>query len=153
VFRAGGAKQFFHGGLSPQELVVPVIIIDLEEPPAPTGNTVRLGLAGDRIVTGVFAITLEFDPSLFADDVVVRPTASRSGRPVARLVSGDGVDITSGTVTLSGTRTCVVTFQVTENLAAGDTVDLQALDAATGRTVARRSVKVAAAVIVEEELD
>lgn len=153
VFRAGGARQFFHGGLSPQELVVPVIIIDLEEPPAPTGNTVRLGLAGDRIVTGVFAITLEFDPSLFADDVVVRPTASRSGRPIARLVSGDGVDIASGTVTLSGTRTSVVTFQVTENLAAGDTVDLQALDAATGRTVARRSVKVAAAVIVEEELD
>jgi hypothetical protein len=153
VFRAGGARQFFHGGLSPQELVVPVIVIDLEEPPAPSGDTVRLGLAGDRIVTGVFAITLEFDPSLFADDVVVRPTASRSGRPIARPVSGDGVDIVSGTVTLSGTHTSVVTFQVTKNLAAGDTVDLQALDAATGRTLARQSVQVAAAVIVEDELD
>lgn len=153
VFRAGGARQFFHGGLSPQELVVPVIVIDLEEPPAPRSDTVRLGLAGDRIVTGVFALKLEFDPSLFADDVVVRPTANRNGRPIARLVSGDGVDVASGTVTLSGTRTSVVTFQVTTNLSPRETVELQALDAATGRTVAKQSVPVAAAVVVEDELD
>lgn len=153
VFRAGGARQFFHGGLSPQELVIPVIVIDLPEPPAPASETVRLDLAGDRIVTGVFAMTLEFDPSLFADDVVVRPGASRNGRPIARLVSGDGVDIPGGTVTLSGTRVSVVTFQVTTNLSAGQTIDLQALDAATGRTVAKQSVQVAADVFVEDELD
>jgi hypothetical protein len=153
VFRAGGATQFFHGGLSPQELIVPVIIIDLDEPPRPNGETVRLGLAGERIVTGVFAITLEFDPSLFADDLTVRPVASRHGQPVARPVSGDGVDAQSGTVTLSGARTSVVTFQVTVNLAKGDTIDLQALDAATGRTVAKQTASVAAPVIVEDDLD
>ncbi len=153
VFRAGGATQFFHGGLSPQELIVPVIIIDLDQPPQANAETVRLSLAGDRIVTGVFAITLEFDPSLFADTLTVRPVASRHGTPIARPVSGDGVDPASGTVTLSGTRPSVVTFQVTVNLAKGDKIDLQALDAATGRTIARQTTPVAAAVIVEDELD
>jgi hypothetical protein len=68
-------------------------------------------------------------------------------------VSGDGVDAQSGTVTLSGARTNVVTFQVTANLAKGDKIDLQALDAATGRRVAKQTVSVAAPVIVEDDLD
>ncbi|MCQ3808550.1 MAG: PglZ domain-containing protein, partial [Acidimicrobiia bacterium] len=34
VFVAGGGLQFFHGGLSPQELVVPVITVVSEEPTA-----------------------------------------------------------------------------------------------------------------------
>lgn len=153
VFRAGGATQFFHGGLSPQELIVPVIIIELEEPPQANTETVRLTLAGDRIVTGVFAISLEFDPSLFADDLTVRPVASRQGKPIARPISGDGVDAATGIVKLSGARASVVTFQVTANLAKGDKIELQALDAATGRTVARQTVSVAAPVTVEDELD
>src|SRR6267142_650513 len=33
VFRAGGSKQFFHGGLSPQELLIAVIVVDTQ--PAP----------------------------------------------------------------------------------------------------------------------
>lgn len=47
----------------------------------------------------------------------------------------------------------MVTFQVTANLAKGDKIDLQALDAATGRRVAKQTVSVAAPVIVEDDLD
>jgi hypothetical protein len=153
VFRAGGARQFFHGGLSPQELIVPVLIIDLAEPPTSAEETVRLDIAGGRITTGVFAVTITFDRTLFADQATVRAVASRRGEPVARVVSGDGVGTGSDSVTLSGDRASVLTFQVTANLSKGDRIDLQVLDAATGRTLAKQTAAVAASIIVEDDLD
>jgi PglZ domain len=58
VFRAGGGRQFFHGGLSPQELIVPLIVLDVAQAPQPQKLAVRMRIAGDRITTGVFAATL-----------------------------------------------------------------------------------------------
>jgi hypothetical protein len=56
-------------------------------------------------------------------------------------------------VTLSGDRASVLTFQVTANLSKGDRIDLQVLDAATGRTLAKQTAAVAASIIVEDDLD
>jgi len=60
LFKAGGSKQFFHGGLSPQELVVPVVVADLAVP-ADTGSIkVDVDVVGGVISTGVFAATVSF---------------------------------------------------------------------------------------------
>jgi hypothetical protein len=153
VFRAAGGRQFFHGGLSPQELVVPVIVVELTRSPAPQKLEVGVQVAGGRITTGVFAATLTFSGNLFTDRVTVRVVASGGrGQPVARVVSGDGFDPQTGTVTVSTARDGVLTFQATGNLSAGTTLDLQVLDARTGRKLAASSIAVAAPIVVEDDL-
>jgi len=41
VFKAkGGGRAYFHGGLSPQELIIPVVVLQATaQPPAPTSST------------------------------------------------------------------------------------------------------------------
>lgn len=154
VFRAGGAKQFFHGGLSPQELVVPVIVAELGDVPAPQPLRVAVAVAGGRITTGVFAANLSFDGDLFASEVKVRVVAGAgTGTPVARIVSGDGYDPATGAVMVESSQSRVLTFQVTQNLGAGTEVELQVLDARTGLKLASASAQVAAEVVVEDQLD
>jgi hypothetical protein len=153
VFRAGGGRQFFHGGLSPQELVVPVVVVDLAPAAEPQKLRVDVSVAGGRITTGVFAATLGFDGDLFTNQVTVRVVAAGEGAPVARVVSGDGYDPDTGTVAVARGQPAVLTFQVTDNLPAGTEVDLQVLDARTGRKLAASSVAVAAPIVVEDDLD
>lgn len=154
VFRAGGGRQFFHGGLSPQELVVPVIVVELAKAPEPQKLEVQAQVAGGRITTGVFAATLTFSGNLFTDQITVRVVAAESaGRLIARIVSGDGYDASSGAITVSTDRPSVLTFQVTANLAASTNIDLQVLDARTGRKLAASTVPVSAPVVVEDSLD
>ena len=82
----------------------------------------------------MFAATIEFSGDIFTDEIAVRVVAAgRSGAPVARIVSGDGYNPERGTISVSAGRASVLTFQVTANLAAGSQLDLQVLDARTGR--------------------
>ena len=154
VFKAGGGKQFFHGGLSPQELLIPVIVVDLEPAEEPQKLDIEVAVAGGRITTGIFAATVSFHGDLFTNEVTFRVVArgSSSSEPVARVVSGDGYDTESGSVTISRDQPAVLTFQVTSNLESDSRVEVQVLDARTGRRLAESVASVAAAVVVEEEL-
>ena len=69
------------------------------------------------------------------------------------MVSGDKHDAETGTVTVTTDAPGVLTFQVTANLAAGDEVTLELLDARTGRKLAASTVAVAAPITVEDSLD
>lgn len=152
VFKAGGGRQFFHGGLSPQELVVPVVIVDLMPSAEPPKLQVDVVVAGGRITTGVFAATLGFQGDLFTDEVTVRLLAAAAGRePVARVVSGDGYHPDTGTVTVERGMSSVLTFQITRNLKRGSKVELQVLDARTGRKLTSQEVEVSAPVVVEDQ--
>jgi len=154
VFKAGGGKQFFHGGLSPQELLIPVIVVDLEAAQEPQKLDLEVTIAGGRITTGVFAATVAFHGDLFTNTVTFRVVA-RGGldsEPVARVVSGDGYDPESGSVTITADHPTVLTFQVTSNLERNTQVEVQVLDARTGRRLAESVAAVAAPVVVEDEL-
>lgn len=154
VFRAGGGRQFFHGGLSPQELIVPVIVAELTPAPERSHLKVDIAVAGKRITTGVFSATLRFDDNLFTNQVTVRVVAGSAGAPVvARVVAGDGYDPDTGSVTVGAGTSSVLTFQVTENLVVGTKVDLQVIDGRTGLALASAPVHVAASVTVKDELD
>lgn len=154
VFTAGGGRQFFHGGLSPQELIVPVIVVELAKAPEPQKLDIRAEVAGARLTTGVFAATVALADNLLFGDLTVRVvTADHAGAPVARIVSGDGYDPETGTVTVSTDRPSVLTFQVIANLTAGEHISLQLLDARTGRKLATTTVPVAAPITVEDSLD
>lgn len=154
VFKAGGGKQFFHGGLSAQELITPVIVVDLEPVQQPHKLDISVTIAGGRITTGVFAATVEFLGDLFTDAVTFRVVV-RGGtekESVARVVSGDGYDPESGSVTIAPGRPTVLTFQVVSNLQRNSQIELQVVDARTGRRIAESITPVAASIIVEEEL-
>lgn len=154
VFKAGGGKQFFHGGLSPQELLIPVLVIDLEVAQEPQKLDLEVSIAGGRITTGVFAATVAFHGDLFTNAVTFRVVArgGQGSEPVARVVSGDGYDSESGSVTIAADHPTVLTFQVTANLDPNTQVEVQVLDARTGRRLADSVAAVAAPIVVEEDL-
>ena len=155
VFRAGGSKQFFHGGLSPQELLIPVIVVEAEPAWAPKELRVDIAIAGDRITTGAFAASVGFTGDLFTTEITVRVTAQGpvGSEGVARVVSGDGFDPATGAVTLhSGGTPPVLTFQVTANLERGATLDIEVFDARTGIRLGGTQATVAAPIVVEDDL-
>jgi hypothetical protein len=156
VFRAGGSKQFFHGGLSPQELVVPVIVIDTEPARAPMELRVDVSIAGGRITTGAFAATVEFSGDLFTNEITVRVVAkgAKGNGVVARVVSGDGYDPATGSIDLRSDRPApVLTFQVTSNLERDATVEVEVLDARTGVRLGSAEANVATKIVVQDELE
>lgn len=154
VFAAGGDKRFFHGGLSPQELLVPVIVAEPRTATAPQRLKVTVSAAGDKVTTGVFSVSAVFEPDLFHAELVTRVVARRASNKevVARVVAGDGFDPEAGTVTLAADVVAVLTFQVVANLEGGDKVEVQVLDAGTDRLLASANAQVTVPVRVEEDL-
>lgn len=140
---AGGSMEYFHGGLSLQELVVPVLVVtsggvspDLEEP----AFTWRLSLGSERITTRFCSVTVEGNAEqLFeepprirveiraGDEVVSIPVSSSYGydeatRDVVLEFEGEG----STTIKLN-----TITLQVTEQ-PEQDSVDVLLIDSDTG---------------------
>ena len=153
VFVAGGGLQFFHGGLSPQELVVPVITVVSDEPTAEPRYEIDLSVAGGRITTGIVAVTIQMTGDLFTRESGVRVVLSQDGNRIARVVGGDGFDSSTDTIDAAVEKSRVITMQISENLVAGSVAILEVLDASTGiRLGDAVEVEVAAHVIVEEEL-
>jgi hypothetical protein len=138
MFAAGGARRFLHGGLSPQELLVPVITIRAHVTLPPSSRKVALRVAGDRITTGVFSASLSFEADLFTTELEVRVSArNRGGAEVAKIVAGEGYDEQTGSVRLRGGAPQIITFRVTTSLNKGDRVILQAYDADSDRLLAK----------------
>ncbi len=158
IFAAGGARRFFHGGLSPQELVVPVIAVRTDAATA-TDSTARAEVVGGRIVTGVFSVLLELDPNLFSEEVMARITARNgAGKEVARVVDGEGYEEESGVVRLRADRPSgeqqIVTLKVVESLAKRDRVTVEVYDSKTDRLLGKSTpAEVATDVRVGDELD
>ncbi len=138
IFKAGGARRFLHGGLSPQELVVPIITVQVNRPVSPRVRKIDVIIVGNRITTGVFSASLSFSPDLFATEMKVRVSArNRKGKEVARIVAGENYDEATGVVCLSGGETQIVTLRVVTPLKKGDRVTLQAYDAETDRLLGK----------------
>ena len=153
VFSTAGGLQFFHGGLSPQELVIPVITVHSREVAPEPQYTITLAVAGDTIQTGIVSVTLTMEGDLFNRTALVRVQLTHLGERVAGVVGGDGVDTATDTVEASTTQPRVVSLLVSQNLTAGSTVALEVLDAATGVRLCDRNVDVVANVTVVDDLD
>lgn len=147
LFKAGGSKQFFHGGLSPQELVIPVVVAELTVPSDTGSIKVDVDIVGGSISTAMFAATVGFSGNLFTPSVVLR-AIGRRGRDVvvAHVVKGDGFDPSSGTVEVPASNEVRLMFQVTKRLEPNDEVEVQVLDARTDAILGRATVSVAAPV-------
>jgi len=155
VFRGPWTRQFFHGGLSPEELLVPVILAEMRPAAEPAGCSVHIEVAGNKLTTGVFSATLILERDLFSSeaDVRVQVQARRPGvaEPTARVVAGDGYDVETGIVQL-GERPAVLTFRLTANLQAGDELEVTVVEARTDRLLGTTRVRAAVLILVEEDL-
>jgi hypothetical protein len=155
VFAAGGSKQFFHGGLSPQELVVPVIVADLVPAKSKAKTDVDIDIVGGKITTSVFAASLTFAGDLFTSEVVVRVIARRGpDQEVAQIADGDGYSPERGTITVAAGSEARLVFKITRPLEPNDRVELQVFDARTDLLLATAPATVAVPVrTMEDELD
>lgn len=154
IFSAGGARRFFHGGLSPQELLIPVVTVRTAPTVAAAAAKVLVEVAGSRVTTGVFSATLKLEPDLFTSEMRVQVVArNRAGEESGRVVTGEGYDEASGSVLLKGGRAQVITLRVTRPLAKGDRVTVEIYDAQADRLLARsKPADVLAEVRVGDEL-
>ena len=88
VFKAGGDLAYYHGGLSLQELLVPVLSIRMPtETKAPQSDvTVTLTKVPDKIANRIVTFGIATTNSLFAgDEIVVRPVLLSNGRHVGHV--------------------------------------------------------------------
>src|SRR5205823_3799704 len=69
IFSAGGARRFFHGGLSPQELLIPVIQVRTRVVGPGTKPKLKVQIVGRKVTTGVFSATFAFEPDLFSEAI------------------------------------------------------------------------------------
>lgn len=153
VFASGGGLQFFHGGLSPQELIVPVIVVTAEDDTPDPQYQIDLSVAGGKITTGVVAITVAMTGDLFTRESRIRLQLLRDRAHVGTVVGGDGFDAGTETIDADVDKPKVITMQVTANLSAGSTATLEVLDAASGVRLAGLDVDVAANILVDDDLD
>ncbi|GIV04320.1 MAG: PglZ domain-containing protein [Fimbriimonadales bacterium] len=138
MFGVAGARRFLHGGLSPQELVVPVIVVRAHLAAPAAGGKVTVRVAGDRITTGVFSASVQFEADLFTTERHVRVSARDGrGREVAKVVAGEGYDDQNGFIRLRGAKPQVLTFRLTESLTKGDRVTLHVYESDTDRLLAK----------------
>jgi len=153
VFASGGGLQFFHGGMSPQELIVPVMIVTAKDDTSDPQYQIELSVAGGKISTGVVAVTVAMTGDLFTRESRIRLQLMQGKNRVGRVVGGDGFDSTTETIDASVDLPRVITLQVTANLTAGSAATLEVLDAATGVRLAALDVDVAANILGDDDLD
>lgn len=152
LFQGHGSRQFFHGGLSPQELVIPVLVVHRAAATAPAAASkaakVRVSIGGQGITTGVFSVSLSFDANMFETEVAVRVIGRADGRTIARVLAGDIADPQAGTVVVSA-EARQITFKIDADLSAGSDVELVVSDARNGLELVRHKVPVLADVKVD----
>jgi hypothetical protein len=145
----GGAKAYFHGGLSPQELLVPVMIVSPSSKPSaslPGSITWTLVPGSQKLTTRLFSVQLTGVHSGLFDTTPpkVRVELRAKGKVVSRAISASyGFDEDTGDVALrndaSDSRRIApntITLMITEELDQ-KSVGLYLLDAATAAELAR----------------
>lgn len=121
VFKAGGDLMFHHGGLSLQEVIVPVLTVrmasDALEPRA--GSPVTATGLPDRVTNRIFSVTLHLGgsaPDLFASGMTVRPLLMSAGKQVGAV--GMAVDVehdrTTGCIELQQGKPATIAFLLTD---------------------------------------
>lgn len=101
VFKAGGGLAYHHGGVSLQEMVVPVVSFRMpaEATAAPSVKTVTLADLPTRITNRTFSASIEFEAQLFTEEPpVVRVVLVSEGEQVGQAgMAADGdLDVATG---------------------------------------------------------
>ena len=155
LIAAGGARGFFHGGLSPQEVVVPVVTVRIPPAGGTTVLTVEVRVAA-KITSQIFTGQFLMADNLLSEPLTVRPVAVRAsdGEQVSVLATAGAAEQAEGLVRLTPGEPIVLAFRVTRSLAKHDRIDLKVFDARTDRQlgISEKPATVARRLEVEDEL-
>jgi hypothetical protein len=153
LISAGGARGFFHGGASPQELLVPVVTLSLGPSEGAVQIVVEVALV-PRITSQVFLGKLRLQQDLLSGplDVRVVPVRRSDSAEVGVVATTDVGDEVEGLVHLKPGTELNIGFRLTSSLRKGDKIELQVYDARTDRRLATSKPAVAArALEVDDE--
>jgi hypothetical protein len=155
LIAAGGARGFFHGGLSPQEVVVPVVTVRVPTAVGTTMITVEVQIAR-KITSQIFTAQVLLGHSLLSEPLTVRPVAVRvsDGEQVSAIATAGGAEQGEGLVRLKPGEPVILGFRVTRSLAKNDRIELKVFDARTDRQrgVSEKPATVTRRLEVEDEL-
>ena len=122
VFKAGGDLGYHHGGLSLQELVIPVVTVYSTPSPARIGKPERLTVLGvpQSITNRIFSVTIELggpNLALFSTPTAMQPlllSGSKQVGTVGMVIDGD-LDASAGTVSLHPGKPLIVAFLLSDD--------------------------------------
>ena len=140
VFKAGGDLAYYHGGLSLQELLVPVLSIRMPtETKAPQSDvTVTLTKVPDKIANRIVTFGIATGNSLFAgDEIVVRPVLLSNGQHVGHVgMALDAIhDSLTHCVRIKPGSSCTVGVQLLRDDI--ENIEIVVLDPDTDRILAK----------------
>ncbi len=144
VFLGGGNLDFHHGGISLQEMVIPVLTVrtKAKESSRPKSAAVTVSDTPDAVTNRIFSVKVAVGDrqlALGAGALQVRPllmSGAQSVGAVGMVLDGE-LDRTSGTVRLDSTKPATVAFMVTDDTVAS--VRIVLLDPATDAELYRSS--------------
>jgi hypothetical protein len=140
VFKAGGDLAYYHGGLSLQELLIPVLSIRMPiEVKAKTSEvSVSLTKVPEKIANRIVTFGLTCDTSLFSTELVtVRPVLLSNGQHVGHvgMVLDAEHDSLTHCVRMKPGTSCTVGVQLLRDNV--DSVEIVVLDPDTDRILAK----------------
>jgi hypothetical protein len=153
LIAAGGARGFFHGGASPQEMLVPVITLEVQPPEGSVQVAVTASLT-PKVTSQVVLAKIELQQDLLSEPLSVRLALERSkGGGEVGVVATTDAEEHEGLIRLEPGRLTSVGFRLTSSLARGEKVELHVYDARTDRRLATSKAATAArALEVDDEL-
>lgn len=155
LISGGGARGFFHGGCSPQELIVPVVTIEVEATKQGSALPSVTATLTPKITSQVFTAKLELGADLLSTPMEVRVVpVSESGDTIGVLATAGGAERDGGLVHLEPGEEATLGFRLTSTLDRNDKVELQVFDARTDRrlAVSDKPATVARRLEVDDEL-
>lgn len=141
VFKAGGSLAYFHGGISPQELVIPAITATLRsEEEKDAAERVELELRKDEITSGVFLAELRLLSGKIPQEETRRirvvaelhPSPDSEDPTAAELVaSTEGLDVATQEVEVPYGTDHTLVFQMKPDLPPTGELVIRVIDPAT----------------------
>jgi hypothetical protein len=140
VFKAGGDLAYYHGGLSLQELLIPVLSIRMPTEVRAKSSEVSVTLTRvpEKIANRIVTFRISCDTSLFtSEDVTVRPVLLCNGQHVGHvgLVLDAEHDSLTHCVRMKPGTSCTVGVQLLREDV--DNVEIVVLDPDTDRILAK----------------
>jgi hypothetical protein len=139
VFLAGGGLRYHHGGLSLQELIVPVLSISMRPEPSAVGlkAKVRLLDVPEQITNRTIGVRVELAPDLFTEPHWVRVVLLEDAEQVgeAGMAQGGVLDPTTNRIQLTPGQAANIGLMLSKDTCTN--VKLVVLDAATDAVLAQ----------------
>lgn len=134
----GSSQGYFHGGISLQEVIIPIIDLKFEEKVVKRKSPAifKINIPRKVITTRFFTVTINFyPPHLFYDEIYkIRLSIREDKNEVGDIVTAVyGFDENTKEITLKKEKENHITIMLTKEIGKGKTISIYLLDAKTGK--------------------